>query len=281
MIYTKEHYSFREQLVKLKDRGLKGDDELILDALRRIGYYRLSGYTFSFLDNKHFYNDITINQILEIYEFDRRLRNCLFDEIEQIEVYLRTNISYVLSSNFGVFDFLNKEVYPNLTIKRYAEFLHRCIKSYERSNEQFIQHFKEKYGDNHEFPPVWMMVNILEMGTLLTMFRGLDNRFKRELSVPFNVHHRVMESWLMSVHVIRNICAHHGRLWNRRIGVTPKIPKRMLATNGIKEKINDYQLSAHLFVIEEMIKIINPNCPSLNVLCDLKRQNSELLLRFK
>ena len=269
MIYQKKHYTFQEQVEKLKSRGITGEDEQILLALKRIGYYRLSGYTFAFFNNEGFSDFLNINRILEVYEFDMDLRNVLFGAIEQIEVYFRTHISYILSSNFKAFGYLSKEAYPNLSTKRYAELLSKCIRLYERSSEQFIQHFKEKYGSEHEFPPIWILVNILEMGTLLTMFRGLNTDYKRQLAEPFGIHYTVLESWLVAIHVLRNICAHHGRLWNRRIGVTPKLPKN-LSEEEPYNKINDYQLSAHLFIVRKLLETINPSCSSLKKLEELE-----------
>jgi len=36
----------------------------------------------------------------------------------------------------------------------------------------------------------------------------------------------MLQSWLGALNVIRNICAHHGRLWNRELGYKPYIPQK-------------------------------------------------------
>lgn len=63
-------------------------------------------------------------------------------------------------------------------------------------------------------------------GSVLTFVRGAETAIRRSVADRFGVHHSVFESWLLALNVVRNFCAHHSRLWNRVLGVKPKIPNR-------------------------------------------------------
>jgi abortive infection bacteriophage resistance protein len=94
-----------------------------------------------------------------------------------------------------------------------------------RSKEAFVSHFQAKYGDCHPCLPVWEAAEVMTMGTLLTFYRGSPHRVKKAVASYFGVPDEVLHSWLLTLNAIRNICAHHGRLWNRTLGVKPFIPR--------------------------------------------------------
>lgn len=66
--------------------------------------------------------------------------------------------------------------------------------------------------------------------TFGAMRRCFEAAPAKEVKVPiarvFGVHHVVLSSWLESLLLLRNVVAHHGRVWNRQIGAQPKIPKK-------------------------------------------------------
>ena len=80
--------------------------------------------------------------------------------------------------------------------------------------------------DEHELPPYWILVNLMDFGTMLRLFSGAPTEIRNKLANGLGLSSRVLESWLVTINTVRNICAHHGRLWNRGIGTRPIIPKR-------------------------------------------------------
>lgn len=79
--------------------------------------------------------------------------------------------------------------------------------------EEFIDHFKTKYGDEHDHLPIWMLIEVMSFGKTLTFFRGVDRSVQQEVAANFRVPNDVFVSWLFAFNTVRNICAHHGRLW--------------------------------------------------------------------
>lgn len=72
--------------------------------------------------------------------------------------------------------------------------------------------------------PFWMAAELLTFGSVLTMFRKMHRSIQQQIANEFGVPIVIMESWLLTLNHVRNICAHHARLWNRRLGVRPQIP---------------------------------------------------------
>ncbi len=94
-----------------------------------------------------------------------------------------------------------------------------------RSKEVFVDHFERKYGDVHKDLPVWMATEVMTFGTLLTFYRGCSHKVKQSVASMLGVSDTVLGSWLLTLNTTRNICAHHGRLWNRVMGTKPMIPR--------------------------------------------------------
>ena len=92
--------------------------------------------------------------------------------------------------------------------------------------EAFVQQFKRDYGDKHKFPPYWMMVEILDLGTTNKLFHAAPNEIKGGIAKTLGIQRVVLESWFDTINSVRNTCCHHGRLWNRAIGQKPKLPER-------------------------------------------------------
>jgi abortive infection bacteriophage resistance protein len=96
----------------------------------------------------------------------------------------------------------------------------------DSSKEVFVAHFRNQYGGDHTYMPVWVATEIMTFGNVLTMYQGAPNPIKMKIAAPLGIHDAVLSSWLLALNTIRNICAHHSRLWNRKLGNMPMIPKQ-------------------------------------------------------
>ena len=151
--YTKTALTFKDQISRLKSRGLTIEDEPnALHYLTHINYYRLSAYMYPFLEDKEhhiFKKGVIFQNILNVYNFDRELRLLILDAIERIEISLRTNIIYVLSHKHGPFWVSNNGFYFNQN--HFHEHIKRLKEEIGRSDEKFIEHYFSKYSE--EIPP--------------------------------------------------------------------------------------------------------------------------------
>lgn len=226
MKYAKPPLTLEQQADQLLGRGMVGDRDLMIVRLRSVSYYRLSGYWFPFRNTDHsFRSGTSFDAVWNRYVFDRRLRLLVMDAIERIEVAVRSQLAHHHSLHYGPFAYATDPgTLPKLTIKEHQDFLSHIEEETNRSRESFARHFQKKYGDCHRRLPIWMASEVTAFGSVLTFFRGAHRKEKRLVADMFGLPDAVFGSWLLTLHTIRNVCAHHGRLWNRELGVKPMIP---------------------------------------------------------
>lgn len=208
---------------------MQGDPASMKRRLSVVSYYRLSGYWYPFRNADNTFRDgTTFDTIWRHYMFDRRLRLLVMDAIERIEVSVRTQWAYHHSAAHGPFGYAMNPAtaLPGLDANERQKLLHTFDRDQRQNRkEKFVEHFQKKYGADHRLLPAWMAIEIMSFGSTLTVFRGSSHRVKQQVSNTFNMPATVVESWLLSLNTIRNICAHHSRLWNRTLGIKPKIPR--------------------------------------------------------
>lgn len=295
MAYDKPWKSYDDQLNQLIQRGLiVTHRNKALEYLRRIGYYRLSGYWFPFRERSGdccplvaptgrrkfkrgdkdnlvldtFKYGASFENAVDLYVFDKKLRMLAMDALERIEIALRVDISYSLGKKdpFAylkpelLFDGFAKKLNEKTGLTRHHEWLTRQAGLISRTREEFITHNKTKYG----FPlPIWVVSEIWDFGTMSILFDGLLEADQNEISTKYRLSNgRVFASWLRSLNYLRNVCAHHSRLWNRNIVDQPKLPH----SNEVPW-VSPFHGNAHslarpflLFCIAKyLLKSINPN----------------------
>jgi len=229
MKYAKPPLTLEQQADLLLSRGMTGDRAVMVSRLAVVNYYRLSGYwhTFRKLPAREFQNGTTFEKVWTRYAFDRRLRLLVMDAVERVEIAFRTQLAYQhahhYGSPFGYAD--NPAALPGLTTDQRNRFLATLADEMHNSKETFAEHFRQKYGSDHAYMPIWMASEIMTFGHMLTLFHGSAPSIKQAVATPLAVHDNVVNSWLLTLNTIRNICAHHGRLWNRALGTKPMIPR--------------------------------------------------------
>jgi abortive infection bacteriophage resistance protein len=110
-IYSKKSKTIEEQLALLQQRGLIINDvNLAKQFLSHVSYYRISAYMLPFKPYKKFNNHLEkekfasgakFEDVVRLYNFDKKLRNAIFDIIEKVEISVRTNITYYLSNKYS------------------------------------------------------------------------------------------------------------------------------------------------------------------------------------
>lgn len=255
MSYTKPWKSYEEQLSLLAERGMEiADPGLARDCLARVGYYRLSGYWYPFRERSgqcvlldehgqrpgrirvetialdRFLPGTQFSHAVDLYVFDRRLRALVSDAIERIEVALRVDVSHQLGG-LDPFAYLNPELFhsrfsrqldPARGVSRHHEWLSRHARLISRSREEFVHHNRLRYG----LPlAIWVACEVWDFGTLSTLYGGMREVEQDAISHRYGVSNgRVFATWLRSLNYLRNVCAHHARLWNRNIIDQPRLP---------------------------------------------------------
>lgn len=260
MRYDKPPLSFEEQADHLIQRGLIVDKSLFVDRLKNVNYYRLSGYLYPYrqADNT-FKPGTTFERVWRHYTFDRRLRLIVMDAIERVEVSVKTNLIYSLAHQTQAFGYTDPANFQKLSTDEHARLIKTITDEIDRSKEVFVKHFRCKYGDCHQHLPLWMAGEIMSYGCMLTMYRGVSDSIRRDIAVHYGIPDEVLTSWLQTINVIRNICAHHSRLWNRELGVKPFIPRKQKYPQWhVPVEIPQNRIFGVLTILRYFIKIIAP-----------------------
>jgi len=221
MIPVKPATSYKDQLEKLRSRGCIIDDEPeAIKILSSINYYRFTAYFLPLKGADDLYRQGTnFKTVYRIYEFDRKIRHIIFSAIEEIEIFVRAIFAYYHAHTFGALGYLD---YKNYNRRHdHTEFIARINNEKKKqSKELFVQHHNSKY--NGQFP-IWAIIELFSFGTLSHFYADLPTSSQKHLAKTFfHTHQNALSSWLHCGTVLRNICAHFGRLYYRKFSVIPK-----------------------------------------------------------
>ena len=213
----------------LQSRGLSITDEnKAQHYLTHIGYYRLSAYMYPLLQipkDQHLYKrGATFEKVMMLYRFDKKLRLLLFNEIEKIEVAVRSAIvKHGCEVTKDPFWMSNPANFSNPV--KYNKTIRLIDDELNHSKEEFITHFRETYSD--PYPPAWMLSEILPLGVLTNIYSNIKNKkIKKRVSQSFFLQIAPFESWMTIVTLTRNACCHHARVWNKAYTIRATMPDR-------------------------------------------------------
>jgi abortive infection bacteriophage resistance protein len=259
--FHKQYTSPLELVKLLKRRCLSIEDENKVEGyIRNIGYFRLSAYFYPFLKEpkeEHLFKDnSSFKKVMLIYRFDRKLRLLMFNEIEKIEVAIRSTIVNITAQETNdPFWMTNDEKFIDLEKFEHTRTL--IDKEYNRSKEDFIKHFKETYSNN--YPPVWELSEILPLGILTRIYDNIKScNIQKKISRRFYLPIPVFQSWMTIITLTRNSCCHHARVWNRIYTLRPLIMRNMTRP-WVSDTIDKQRIFYNLCIIKYFADIISPN----------------------
>jgi len=267
MKYAKDPLSFEGQADLLLQRGLCADRQQLVERLQTTNYYRLSSYLFTFRETPELYRKGTsLEAAWALYRFDHFLRLLLLDAIETIEVHVRTQLAYHFAHAHGAFSYLAPHLFPNFASERsdfekWERKLREQVKRgrQKKGREDFIVHFFKKYGDTHDMPPIWMLVELMDFGSTLSFFRGVSVEIRRKVAETLGQPEEVVLSWLLALNSIRNRCAHHARLWNWRVGYPVLIPNARKFPKWHSPRLPNDQMGIILMICNYWLERANPH----------------------
>lgn len=272
--------SFEEQLALLMKRGLQVDDrEAAMSYLERIGYYRLSGYWYSFRqlvleqdDNGRvthcrsntFIEGSHFRDIVQLYVFDKRLRLLALDALERIEMALRVDIAHLLGEQdihahenpqclHGHFSkkvqkksYAKGRTWHQVWLSKYEDHLHRARR------EPFVVHYLNKYGRL----PIWVAIEVWDFGMMSKLYAGMKSADQDQIATKYGAQNgRTLAEWLRSLNFIRNVSAHHSRLWN--INVLER--SAPLTDDAFWQALDNARPFFYFCLMQKLMRIICPN----------------------
>lgn len=223
------------------------DDAAARNYLERIGYYRLSGYWYPLREidkaasahadrpvrRDSFIADSRFEDVVRLYVFDKKLRLLALDALERIEMAVRVDVAHLLGQRdpcahenpdclHGKFAKRPSQKEADKTahkvwLEKYRQLLQRA------QREPFVMHHQEKYNGKL---PVWVAIEIWDFGLLSKLFAGMRFEDQQAIAARYSAADgKAFANWLRSLNFMRNVAAHHSRMWNMNVLESAPLPK--------------------------------------------------------
>lgn len=226
-----------EQIDLLIKRKLNIPDEQLVEAknfLLNNNYYRVSGYTLTLRKDDEFYPNACFDNIKQIYEFDKRLRHSILSLTEEIEVRIKSMLAYYHAQEYGPMGYEDVNSFhcaennkvDVVAIENFLAIQKKAGKQQRRMTESelFLKHFEQKTGGRL---PIWAYVEVSTISDISKMYEILEEDIQKKIAKEFGYSHstanELLANLLHSITIVRNICAHGGRLYNRNFIRKPKL----------------------------------------------------------
>lgn len=269
--------SFEDQLQQLQKRGMQVENHAAaLDYLERLGYYRLSGYWYPLrqvdkvasraegqavrLDT--FVAGSRFEDVVRLYVFDKKLRLLALDALERIEMAVRVDVAHLLGQRDPRAHEDPACLHGNFAKKRLTKgrnkgktqhqvWLEKYYVLQKRaSKEPFVVHHQQQYGAL----PIWAAIEVWDFGSLSRLFAGMQHADQQGIARTYGaVDGRAFAQWLRSLNFIRNVSAHHSRLWNINVLELSPVPP------GWPTALNRAKPFLYFGLMQQLLSVICPN----------------------
>ena len=237
------------------------DERKVENYLMNIGYHRLSAYIYPFYkcpkSDFILKEGTAFEQVLTLYRFDKKLRILLFNEIEKIEVAIRSVLANIGCQELNDKYWITKPEYFANTDK-FNHTLAIIEKELSSSKEDYIEDFRRNYIES--YPPAWMVTEVLSFGNLNYIYSNISsNQLMKHIAGCFGLKPQVFTSWLTVLANLRNMCCHHARVWNRDFMLNPAEPKKIKNTWIDTSKVDKKRIYYRLCIVRYFLSSVSPN----------------------
>ncbi|PJX15740.1 DNA-binding protein [Halomonas sp. 141] len=268
MYYDKPPIPIEQQVSLLRKRGMNVPDTARAEHyLTHIGYYRLSAYWLPFEEpnaladvgrTHRFVAGTSFDDVLQHYIFDRELRLICLEALERVEVSLRSLWVNAFALQKGPHAYLDAQYFH--CPYKHAKQVARAANDLQDNEEAFVKHYRQKYR-GAGLPPIWIMAETLTFGALsqwveLTMPTEIKKVVIQQLDLPTI---EIAQGIFHNLSQLRNVCAHHARLWNRRFSKKyPHIRRMPLLLHPETSGEQARYIYNHFVMLGHLMVVINP-----------------------
>ncbi len=290
MHFSKPALSISDQITLLKSRGmLMRDQQIAENWLASVSYYRMSAYWLPYekkplkgkTRSKEFIEGVSFDDVMELYIFDRQLRLMIMEAVERIEIALRARWTHFVVMRYGSHAHLDSTNFDlNYRKGIYWRVRDSVIKNSKVSDEVFIKHYNRKYS-SPACPPLWAATELFTFGEMsIWLSLTKDNQIKdlvaRDLGFRTS---RLLEGAIQNISLVRNKCAHHSRVWNRkftkRVRIVNELSESMMLIGPADKVQVDNRIYNTLVVLIHMLKQQAPHTSYPSRLSQMVRLRSK------
>lgn len=269
--------TINQQIELLRSRGLIVDDGLARQWLANVSYYRLSAYWYPAREFDSdgqrvdkFIPGTSFADVIALYEADRKLRTLVHDGMERVEIALRTRIGELLCKPHPLAYANARNFRPSFNHSQWMSTAQKRIARAGRNNEA-IRHYRDKYDDQY---PFWVLAEVLDFADVSRLLDGLATKDQRVIAeglgffidmgaLSKNQRRKVktqspLGRWLEQLTIIRNTCAHHGRLWNKSFTPAPTAAFRTQPKFTQLPETQSERVFGGLLVMAQILRVASP-----------------------
>lgn len=224
----------------IQDRGLICPDvNELRKFLSRTNYYRFSGYARDFQEDpkrgkNSFIGNVSFQDIYKLINLDARLRVLLTEQLSVIEIAIRAKLAHEFGARYGS----NAYYLDCNTYKKEKQYVAKhviipgILTDLDHDKSRIVQHYSKEgsstlYEKYHDVP-IWVAVEVLSFGRISNMISySEDIETTKKVAKSLNVQWEPFSSVVHSLHVLRNLCAHHRQLWNRPMRIQCPVQKKL------------------------------------------------------
>lgn len=196
---------------------------LATEALRQHGLHRFKGFAHVYRDLNHpgkpFIPGTRFEDVERLIDLDERLRLVVLAGMQIVEIGVRQRINQQMSESHGADWYVQSANFQPSAASFHESFLNDVGREVANSRENVFEHFRAKNAG--PFPPSWMMAELMTLGAWSRVYANLQILDQRAIAQAFPLHESTLRAWLRNLTVVRNVAAHHGRLWNRSFLTMP------------------------------------------------------------
>jgi len=248
--------TIQEQIEILKSRGLIIENETAAKSfLLENNYYRISGYSLTLRTNDIFHEGATFENIIDIYNFDHELRHILLKYTEIIEVKLKSAFAYKFSEKYGATGYLNPNNFTDPMKHQEIILKAEKLKIQRLPHEAYLKHF---INDLQENVPLWAYVDLFSISDISLLYKISTDDIKKSIALTFNIEeqkYKLLENFMHSVTILRNLCAHDSRIYNRLFEQKPKLSSKEKELLIIKEDgtVDNEHLFSFILIMKRLL----------------------------
>ena len=235
---NKKFKTIDQQIDILKSRGLSIPNKAVAkEFLLHNNYYRVSGYSLTLRDHDVFTPGATFQNIIDIYKFDYEFRHILLKYIELIEVAIKSVYSYEFTKVYGAVGYLDPANFTNT------------------DTHANIMKEAEKMKDI----PLWAFVDLLTIHDISFLYKISQTDIKVAVANHFGLGIRgdeILGRFMHYMTIIRNLCAHGSRLYNRLFEQKPWLNKqeRALLITQPDGNVDNAHLYSFVLIMRRLLK---------------------------
>lgn len=224
----KDFKTIEEQVEILRSRGLTINDEsLAKDFLLRNNYYRISGYSLTLRKNNVFSKSATFQNIVDIYHFDHEFKHIILQYLEVIEVQMKSVYAYEFTKVYGPTGYLDHSFFTNQN--KHKEIIAKAEqqKIQRLPHEAYLKHFVNELQQDI---PLWAYIDLFTISDISFLYsiseQPIKNAIAHTFGLTMNKGASILGSYMHSMTIIRNLCAHRSRIYNRLFEQKPSLNKK-------------------------------------------------------